>query len=392
MFLGLTEEQEMIVESVRAFVEQELYPYEDEVERTNQIRPELKDQIIQKALELGFYAANMPAEHGGGGLDAVTLVLMERELGRANYGLEYLVARPSNILQACKGEQIEKYLLPTIRGEKIDCLAMSEPDAGSDVRSMKTKAVADGDDYIINGTKHFISHADIADYVILFVASGETMTPKGPRNKITCFLVDKGTPGFTVLPGYEVVSHRGYHNCILQFDDCRVPASNILGELHHGFDVANEWLASTRLSVAATCLGTRLPSPRTLPRMGRHAQTIWSSDWQIPRCLLQAGRYGHRIRRRRAANPQSRLEIRSGHCSKTKTLPKPNSTPPKCLPASPTTPCKSSAAWDSPTNSPSPACGATPASNASGTAPAKYNDISSRERCCDLMSKNRYLR
>ncbi|MGB0383429.1 MAG: acyl-CoA dehydrogenase family protein [Ardenticatenaceae bacterium] len=255
MFLGLTEEQEMIVESVRAFVEQELYPYEDEVERTNEIRPELKDQIIEKALEQGFYAANMPAEYGGAGLDAVTLVLMERELGRANYGLEYLVARPSNILQACKGEQIEKYLLPTVRGEKIDCLAMSEPDAGSDVRSMKSKAVADGDDYIINGTKHFISHADIADYVILFVATGETITPKGPRNKITCFLVDKGTPGFTVLPGYEVVSHRGYHNSILQFDDCRVPATNILGELHHGFDVANDWLASTRLSVAATCLG-----------------------------------------------------------------------------------------------------------------------------------------
>ena len=256
MFLGLTEEQQMIVESVRAFVEEELYPYEDEVERTNQIRPELKDQIIKKSLELGFYAANMPAEFGGGGLDAVTLVLMERELGRANYGLEYLVARPSNILQACKGEQIEKYLLPTVRGEKIDCLAMSEPEAGSDVRSMKTKAEPDGDDhYIINGTKHFISHADIADYVILFVATGEKMTPKGPRNLISCFLVDKGTPGFEVLPGYEVVSHRGYHNSILQFDDCRVPAANMLGELHHGFDVANEWLAATRLSVAATCLG-----------------------------------------------------------------------------------------------------------------------------------------
>ena len=256
MFLGLTEEHKMIVESVRAFVEEELYPYEDEVERTNQIRPELKDQIIKKSLELGFYAANMPAEFGGGGLDAVTMVLMERELGRANYGLEYLVARPSNILQACKGEQIEKYLLPTVRGEKIDCLAMSEPEAGSDVRSMKTKAVPDGDDhYIINGTKHFISHADIADYVILFVATGEKMTPKGPRNLISCFLVDKGTPGFEVLPGYEVVSHRGYHNSILQFDDCRVPAANMLGELHHGFDVANEWLAATRLSVAATCLG-----------------------------------------------------------------------------------------------------------------------------------------
>ncbi len=255
MHLGLTEEQKMIVKSVRAFVEKELYPYEDEVEETDQVRPELRQQIIQKALQNGFYAANMPEKYGGGELDAVSLVLMERELGRANYALEYLVARPSNILQACRGEQIEKYLLPTIRGEKIDCLAMTEPEAGSDLRSMSTRAERDGDEYVITGLKHFISHADIAHFVILFAATGEEETPRGLRKKITAFLVDMGTPGFTVKKGYKVVSHRGYHNCILEFDNCRVPAANVLGEEHRGFDVANEWLASTRLSVAATCLG-----------------------------------------------------------------------------------------------------------------------------------------
>jgi acyl-CoA dehydrogenase len=255
MYLGLTQEQKMIVKSVRAFVEKELYPYEDEVERTDQVRPELRKQIIKKALQYGFYAANMPEEYGGGGLDAVSLVLMERELGRANFALQYLVARPSNILQACRGEQVEKYLLPTIRGERIDCLAMSEPNAGSDLRAMETRAERQGDDYVINGLKHFISHADIADFVILFAASGEEQTPRGPRKKITSFLIDMGTPGFTVKKGYEVVSHRGYHNCILEFDNCRIPAANVLGEEHRGFDVANEWLASTRLSVAATCLG-----------------------------------------------------------------------------------------------------------------------------------------
>lgn len=255
MFLGLTEEQKMIVQTVRAFVEKELVPYEDEVERTDEVRPELRKQIIKKALDHGLYAANMPEAYGGGGLDAVSLVLMERELGRTNFALQYLVARPSNILQACQGEQIEKYLLPTVRGERIDCLAMSEPNAGSDLRSMETKAVRQGSDYIINGAKHFISHADIADFVILFAATGEEQTRRGPRKQITSFLVDMVTPGFTVKKGYQVVSHRGYHNCILEFDNCRVPAANVLGEPHLGFEVANQWLSSTRLSVAATCLG-----------------------------------------------------------------------------------------------------------------------------------------
>jgi acyl-CoA dehydrogenase len=255
MHLGLTDEQKMIVQTVRTFVEKELVPYEDEVEQSDDVRPELRQQIIKKALDHGLYAANMPEAYGGGGLDAVSLVLMERELGRTSFALQYLVARPSNILQACRGEQIEKYLLPTVRGQRIECLAMSEPNAGSDLRSMETRAVRQGDDYQITGVKHFISHADIADFVILFAVTGEEQTPRGPRKQITTFLVDMGTPGFTVKKGYQVVSHRGYHNCILEFDDCRVPASSVLGEEHRGFDVANQWLSSTRLSVAATCLG-----------------------------------------------------------------------------------------------------------------------------------------
>ncbi len=255
MDLGFSEEQKMIVQTVRAFVEKELVPHEDEVERTDDVRPELRKQIIQKALDHGLYAANMPEKYGGGGLDAVSLVLMERELGRTNFALQYLVARPSNILLACQGEQIDQYLLPTVCGERIDCLAMSEPNAGSDLRSMETRAVRHGDHYVINGVKHFISHADVADFVILFAVTGEEQTARGPRKQITSFLVDMGTPGFSVKKGYPVVSHRGYHNCILEFDDCRVPAANVLGEAHRGFDVANQWLSSTRLSVAAICLG-----------------------------------------------------------------------------------------------------------------------------------------
>ncbi len=255
MDFAITDEQRMIVDTVREFVERELYPHEAEVERTGLVDSALAETIKAKAIAAGMYAPNMPAELGGGGLDELTMALVERELGAAAYGLHYIIARPSNILRACQGDQVERYLLPTIRGERVECLAMSEPDAGSDLRGMKCSAVADGDEWVINGTKHFISHADIADYVILFAASGEEDSARGPRKRITAFLVDKGTLGFTVSPGYNSVSHRGYHNSILAFDDCRVPASQVLGEPHRGFDVANEWLGSTRLQVAATCLG-----------------------------------------------------------------------------------------------------------------------------------------
>jgi acyl-CoA dehydrogenase len=193
---------------------------------------------------------------GGAGLDTVTWVLFEKELGRTNYALHYsCVGRPSNILLACTGEQRDRYLLPTVRGERTECLAMTEPGAGSDLRGMKTSAVADGDDFIINGTKHFISHADHSDYVILFAATGDEPAAHGVRTQITAFLIDLGHPGFTVRPGYKNVSHRGYTNSILEFNDCRVPKSAILGDLHRGFEVANTWLGSTRLQVAATCLG-----------------------------------------------------------------------------------------------------------------------------------------
>ena len=255
MEFSLSSEQEMLIESARAFAENELYPHEEEVEQSDSVSPELAQKIRDRAIEMGFYAANMPEDLGGGGLDCVSLSLVERELGRANFALQYLVGRPSNILQACVGQQRDHYLFPCIRGEKTDCLAMTEPGAGSDLRSMQCRADVDGDDYVINGTKHFISHADIADFVILFAATGEEESARGPRKLISAFLVDKGTPGFSVRPGYHSVSHRGYHNSILNFDNCRIPKTQMLGAPHQGFNVANVWLGPTRLQVAAMCLG-----------------------------------------------------------------------------------------------------------------------------------------
>jgi len=257
MDFGLSEEQRLIVETTRAFVENELFPHETEIERTGMLDMDLVREVQKKAMAAGLYAANMPEEVGGAGLDTLSWLLYERELGRANYALHWTaVARPSNILLAGTAAQRERYLLPCIRGETWDCLAMTEPGAGSDLRGMTASARPEpGGDWVLNGTKHFISHADVAGFAIVFMASGEEETAKGVKKRITAFFVDKGTPGFTVREGYRNVSHRGYSNCVLEFDNVRLPAGQVLGEPHKGFEVANAWLGATRLQVAATCLG-----------------------------------------------------------------------------------------------------------------------------------------
>lgn len=255
MHFGLSDEQEMIVSTVRSFVENEIYPHEAEVERTGEVPHGLGEAIKQKVIDLGFYACNFPESVGGAGLSHVDFTLVERELGRGSMALTHFFGRPQNILMACEGEQRERYLLPAVRGERMDALAMTEPGAGSDVRSMKCSAVRDGGDWVINGSKHFISGADHADFFIVFIATGEDDTPKGPKKRITTFLVDRGTPGFEVRDGYNSVSHRGYKNCILDFDDCRLPDAQVLGEVDGGFAVMNEWLYATRITVAAFSVG-----------------------------------------------------------------------------------------------------------------------------------------
>ena len=255
MHFGLTEEQEMIVSTVRSFVEKEIYPHEDLVERTGEVPPDLAQEIKQKVIDLGFYACNFPEEVGGAGLSHLDFTLVERELGRGSMALTHFFGRPQNILMACTPEQRERYLLPAVRGERMDALAMTEPGAGSDVRGMQCSATRDGGDWVVNGTKHFISGADHADFFIVFIATGVDETPKGPKKRITCFLVDRGHPGFEVREGYSSVSHKGYKNCILYFDNCRLPNAQVLGQVDGGFDVMNTWLYATRLTVAAFCVG-----------------------------------------------------------------------------------------------------------------------------------------
>ncbi len=255
MDFGLNDEHRAIVSTVRDFVRRELVPHEDLVERLDEVPPELAAQLRGKAIAAGLYAANFPAELGGGGLDELSVTLVEAELGWTSYALHALVARPSNILRACQGDQVQSYLLPAVRGERVDCLAMTEPGAGSDVRSMTTRASRDGGDWVLNGAKHFISYADVADFVIVFAVTGTERTARGERSAISAFLVDHDNPGLTVGRGASSVSHRGYHHCELSFSDCRVPGSALLGAEGHGFELLSQWLGASRLTVAATSVG-----------------------------------------------------------------------------------------------------------------------------------------
>jgi acyl-CoA dehydrogenase len=250
-----SDEQKMLIDSVRQFMAEEIFPHEREVERLGEVPYELGKQIQKRSMEQGLFAANMPEDVGGGGLDYLSVTLMDRELGKATWGMMGWVGRPSEILNACREDQREAYLFPVIKGQRKEAFALTEPNAGSDAMGIQTRAVREGDDYVINGSKHFISCATRPDFVILFTVTGVDETLKGPRKRITAFLVDSDTKGFDIARGPRSVSHRSYHNYQLSFSDCRVPARNILGDEGKGFDQAGQWLANTRILVAATCCG-----------------------------------------------------------------------------------------------------------------------------------------
>ena len=248
-----TDDQLAVAEVVRAFTDRELRPHDDEVERLGEVTPDLAGAVREKALAAGLYAWNMPAELGGGGLDHVTQALAEIELARSG-PVSLAVHRPAPILLACEDQQRDEYLLPTILGDRVECFALTEPEAGSDARGIRTRATRDGDDWVINGTKQFISHADHADFILLIAVTGTNETPRGARPRITCFLVDKDTPGIGISR-IGVVGTRGYNPHVLTFNEVRVPDRNVLGTEGHGFDFAREWLFSGRVMLAAMCVG-----------------------------------------------------------------------------------------------------------------------------------------
>jgi len=263
----MTDDQQMLIDTVRRFVETEVQPLEREVEELAKI-PEDKLKVVKsKAQSLGLFAMNMPADVGGGGLSITDMCLVEEELGKTSDALiRRVFGQVYPMLMACKGDQRERYLLPTVKGDKICAMAITEPGAGSDAVSISTTAEMKGNEWVLNGTKHFISDGDIADYVILMALTDKE---KRARGGITLFLVDKGTPGFTVARRQPMMGHRGYGHAELSFQDCRIPAGNVLGEVGGGFKLIMESVSAVRLAhIGARCVGM---GRRVLELMRNHA-------------------------------------------------------------------------------------------------------------------------
>ncbi|MBA8839955.1 MULTISPECIES: acyl-CoA dehydrogenase family protein [unclassified Ochrobactrum] len=255
MDFSLSFEQQALIDSLEEFCKRELYPHENIVEELRYVPDEIKDEIKQKAEDAGFAGMNLPEEWGGPGLDKQTKMQAERVLGKVSSALTMCMNRGvTGILFKCKGEQIEEYLKPAIRGERKDAFALTEPGAGSDARGITTKAVKEGDHWVINGVKQFISHADIADFIILIAVTGVDETPRGRRKRFTSFLIDKSLPGVRVEPMKSIVT-RGYNPTMVYLEDVRVHEDKILGEEGKGFDMANEWLYDGRVALSAHCVG-----------------------------------------------------------------------------------------------------------------------------------------
>jgi alkylation response protein AidB-like acyl-CoA dehydrogenase len=251
----MSHENELLRETVRAFFNEHVLPHEETVDRLGEVPEEIGRDIEAKAKELGLYAANLPESVGGGGLNHTQMSIIEREFGRTSHALHSWVARPTELLLACQGDQVEKYLLPCATGEKRELFGLTEPEAGSDAMGMKSNAKRDGDDWILNGMKHFISAPTMADFAIVFAATGVDETKRGPRKRVTAFLVDRDMPGVTFREGNKCVSNRGYKTYELIFDDVRLAPDQVLGEEGRGFELAGQWLGMGRIWVGATCCG-----------------------------------------------------------------------------------------------------------------------------------------
>ena len=255
MDLDLSEEQRMLVESVRRFVQEEIVPLEGDLDPDADVLPQHEhERLVAKVRKMGLYGLDVPAEYGGPGLDTVTRTLLAIEMAQHRAGLYapcYGVFGSVGLAQLYEAtdDQKERYLAPMLRGEKHGFFGLTEPSGGSDpARAIRTRAVRDGDDWVINGSKTFISSADRADFGLVFARTGEG------RQGITCFIVDTDSPGFQVRRVVHTL-RSAHHATELSFDDVRVPDRNRLGEVGHGFSIANDRLTRQRIPYAAGCLG-----------------------------------------------------------------------------------------------------------------------------------------
>jgi alkylation response protein AidB-like acyl-CoA dehydrogenase len=257
MDLELSDEQRLIVDTVRKFVRDEIVPLEADLDPDgSELDPADRARLEGMTREMGFYGLDIPVEFGGPDIDIVTRTLMAIEMSQHRAGLYapcYGVFGGAGLAQLFEAndEQKERYLFPTLRGEKKGFFGLTEPSGGSDpARAIQTRAVKDGDDWVINGAKIFISGADRADYGILFARTD----PEKGRGGITCFIVDTDMPGFHVRRVVHTLRSTSYAT-ELQFEDLRVPAKNVLGEVNKGFAIANDRLSRQRIPYAASCIG-----------------------------------------------------------------------------------------------------------------------------------------
>jgi acyl-CoA dehydrogenase len=254
MDFNLPEELQMLKANLRRFVDNELIPIERETMEGNEMKPDMLAMLQEKAKALGLWMFDVPEEFGGLGLGALAKAVMWEELSRSialpSRNSALFGPRVSPILYYLNDEQKERYLYPTIRGEKTNCFAQTEPEAGGDPGGMRTTAVRDGDHYVINGHKRFITGAGTADFIQVVAATDRS---KGSRGGLTVFMVDAGTPGMKLLRQQElVVGDRPWE---ILFEDCRVPVKNRVGEEGDGMKAAQGWLTEGRLRHGARGIG-----------------------------------------------------------------------------------------------------------------------------------------
>jgi acyl-CoA dehydrogenase len=250
----LPDELRMLKETVRRFVDRELIPIEREVCVGNKIRPEMRENLEAKAKDLGLWLYDVPVEYGGQGLGLLAKALVWCELARTialpSRNAAIFGPNVSPILYHLNEEQKERYLHPVLRGEKKSCFMQTEPDAGGDPGAMRTTAVRDGDTYVINGMKRFITAADEADFAQVIAATDRA---KGSHGGISAFLVDMNAPGVKLLRAQEtMMDDRPWE---VALDNVRVPVANRIGEEGEGFKHAQNWINAGRIRHGARGMG-----------------------------------------------------------------------------------------------------------------------------------------
>jgi len=267
MDLTLSDEEREIRDWVRTFVRKEIVPLEPDVlarERNHEpgLPSEDLERLQDKAKQSGFFGVHTPEEYGGMGLGAVMSALVEVELGRSFVPFRF-AGDADNILYLANDEQKKSYLEPTISGARKSCFAITEPGAGSDARAIRTKAVREGDEWVINGEKTFITGGNEADFCMVFAV---TDPDKGADGGVTCFLVDRDQGWKS-----EYIDTMGeWGPAALVFDNVRVPHSAILGEEGNGFELAMRWIGKGRYMLPARALGA---CERLVDMAMEHART-----------------------------------------------------------------------------------------------------------------------